>query len=294
MPRYVLSLQDLGEAGSWLIVQQARGIPDARTQTDFMTERVALLLFAQESLPERLCITAAVRQMNGATLYQGTVGDWREELHRYQAPLLGVINYYVDCMYLYGFPASVWAKREADVKYPVINAGSPDGHPAHALADIACMLKYSRDNLRGVRVGWVGCANGTLYSLIEAMQYFPYTLQVSLPPRNDPAAVRDAARRFGVELTLVDTPEQAVAGTQYVFAGCRSELAAEDEERWSITPALLDKATPGAHVLLGAQPIRAITVDRGLAESFHSLLLLQAENRLRVHKRLLHWVFLEN
>ena len=55
MARHVLSLQDLGESGSWLLVQQARGIPDARSHTDFMTERMAMLLFAQESLPERLC-----------------------------------------------------------------------------------------------------------------------------------------------------------------------------------------------------------------------------------------------
>ena len=40
--------------------------------------------------------------------------------------------------------------------------------------------------------------------------------------------------------------------------------------------------------------LRAIGVESGLALSPRSLLLLQAENRLRVHKRLLHWVFLES
>ena len=56
----------------------------------------------------------------------------------------------------------------------------------------------------------------------------------------------------------------------------------------------MEKAAPQAHVLLGSQPIRAIGVESGLALSPRSLLLLQAENRLRVHKRLLHWVFLES
>ena len=209
MARHVLSLQDLGESGSWLLVQQARGIPDARSHTDFMTERMAMLLFAQESLPERLCITAAVRQMGGSTLYQGTVGEWREELDQHQHQLMGVINYYVDCMYLYGFPARIWEKREVEVEFPVINAGSPDGHPAHALADIACMLKYSKDDLSGVRVGWIGCTNGTLFSLIEGMQYFPYSLQVALPPRNDREPVLRAAARHGVKVDIVETPEEA-------------------------------------------------------------------------------------
>ena len=79
-----------------------------------------------------------------------------------------------------------------------------------------------------------------------------------------------------------------------VFAGCRSELDIHDEPHWRITEKLMEKAAPQAHVLLGSQPIRAIGVESGLALSPRSLLLLQAENRLRVHKRLLHWVFLES
>ena len=62
MPRHVLTLNDLGEEGSWLLVQQARGIPDAKGRTDFMTERTAVLLFAQDSFAERLCVSAALRQ----------------------------------------------------------------------------------------------------------------------------------------------------------------------------------------------------------------------------------------
>ena len=41
---------------------------------------------------------------------------------------------------------------------------------------------------------------------------------------------------------------------------------------------------------------RAVTIEvaSDILASPASLLLLQSENRLRVHKRLLHWVFLEN
>ena len=40
--------------------------------------------------------------------------------------------------------------------------------------------------------------------------------------------------------------------------------------------------------------MQAIEVASDILASPASLLLLQSENRLRVHKRLLHWVFLEN
>ena len=84
MPRHVLTLNDLGEEGSWLLVQQARGIPDAKSRTDFMTERTAVLLFAQDSFAERLCVSAAVRQMGGSLVFQGATGGWKSEVERYQ------------------------------------------------------------------------------------------------------------------------------------------------------------------------------------------------------------------
>lgn len=104
MPRHVLTLNDLGEEGSWLLVQQARGIPDAKGRTDFMTERTAVLLFAQDSFAERLCVSAAVRQMGGSIVFQGATGGWKSEVERYQRQMLAVIDYFVDCMYVYGIP----------------------------------------------------------------------------------------------------------------------------------------------------------------------------------------------
>ncbi len=185
MLRHVLTLNDLGEEGSWLLVQQARGIPDAKSRTDFMTERTAVLLFAQDSFAERLCVSAAVRQMGGSLVFQGATGGWKSEVERYQRQMLAVIDYFVDCMYVYGIPGLVTSVDRDLVQFPIINAGSPDAHPAHVLADVACMLRYTRDDLKKARVGWLGCTNGTLFSLIEALRYFPFSLQVALPPLED-------------------------------------------------------------------------------------------------------------
>ena len=77
MARHILSIKGLGERASWLLVQQALGMPEPKLQTDFMTQRVALLMFSQHSLPERLCVSAAVRQMGGAVVYEGSRGSWR-------------------------------------------------------------------------------------------------------------------------------------------------------------------------------------------------------------------------
>ena len=159
MARNVLTIKDLGSEICWMLVQQAIGIPDAKLQSDFMTERVALLVFARHSLPERLCVTAAVRQMGGTTIFEGCESDvWQKEASGFQEHLMPIFGYYLDCLYAYGLPVTSWNISETEVRFPVINAGSPDAHPVHALADIACMLRISR-YLKGVTAAWVGCVN---------------------------------------------------------------------------------------------------------------------------------------
>ena len=259
-----------------------------------MTERTAVLLFAQDSFAERLCVSAAVRQMGGSLVFQGATGGWKSEVERYQRQMLAVIDYFVDCMYVYGIPGLATSVDRDLVQFPIINAGSPDAHPAHVLADVACMLRYTRDDLKKARVGWLGCTNGTLFSLIEALRYFPFSLQVALPPLEDRPTLETYARHCGVKVDFVDTPQQAVEGCNFVYAGCRSGLDDELAQQWKVDDALLSHADQKARVLLGTSPMQAIEVASDILASPASLLLLQSENRLRVHKRLLHWVFLEN
>lgn len=291
MARNVLTIRELGSETCWLLVQQAIGIPDAKLQSDFMSEKVALLAFARHSLPERLCVTAAVRQMGGTTIFEGSAaGDWHQEVSTFQEHLMPIFGYYLDCLYTYALPVTSWNIAEADVHFPIINAGSPDAHPAHALADIACMLRISR-SLEGVTAAWVGCANGTLHSLIEATAWFPFALRVAVPRQFDISGLEAKAARIGSPVTFVETPEEAVKDVNFVFAGYRGQLGTTEQAAWGITPELMARALPDARLLLCASPVRAIPVAPAVLSSRASLLVRQAEYRLRVHKRLLHWVF---
>ncbi|SDF36894.1 ornithine carbamoyltransferase [Desulfovibrio legallii] len=293
MARHILTIKDLGETACWLLVQQALGMPDPKLQTDFMTQRVALLVFAQHSLPERLCVSAAVRQMGGSVVYEGNRGIWRSEMDDYREQLLPIFSYYLDCMYVYGLPVRGWEMETTHLRFPLINAGSPDAHPAHTLADISCMLLCSR-YLDTLTCAWLGCVNGTLHSLIEASAWFPFRLRVALPAQVDRRPLEEAVARLGTEVIFVDSPEEAVKGANYVFAGCRSGLTAEERAVWRVDARLMALAEPNARLLLSASPVSAIGVADEILASKASLLVQQAEYRLRVHKRMLHWVFLDN
>lgn len=294
MARHILTIKSLGEKASWLLVQQAMGMPEAKTHTNFMADRVAVLLFADNSLPERLCVSAAVRQMGGSVVYEGGRTVWRKELAAFREQLMPIFSYFVDCLYTYGLAVSTWEPGRLALRFPVINAGSPDAHPAHALADIACMLRNSRD-LRGVTCAWLGCLNGTLHSLIETTAWFPFALRVALPEHVDAAPLKAEAARLGTNITFVNTPDEAVKGADYLLVGCRGGITAEEYEDWSVSEELLAKAKPHAKVMLCAAPADAIMVGSNiLRNNKRSLLAQQSEYRLRVHKRMLHWAFLDN
>lgn len=287
----VIDIKGLGEDVCWMLVRQAMGIPDAKMQSDYMLNKVAMLLFFRGSLPERLCVTGAVRQMSGTTIYTEDPGNWREDMDKFQEHLLPIFGYYLDCMYTYGLPISKLAKTEDYVDFPVINAGSPDAHPTHALADMACMLKATHNNMEGASACWIGCDNGTLYSLVECSQWFPFTLRVALSPEVDAAALKRRAAECGARVEFVRTPEEAAEGASFVYAGKRPTLCDASAEPWKITVKIMRMARPGAKLLLSASPPRAIPIAPEILASKASMLIQQAQFRLCIHKRVLHWVF---
>ncbi|MDD2966687.1 MAG: ornithine carbamoyltransferase [Desulfovibrionaceae bacterium] len=289
MVKRVLTLQDLGPEGAWLLMQQANGIPDALAKSSFMDGRTALLMFKKESLAERLCVTAAVRQMSGQVVYVGR-GDWVEDLSRCPVELSPIYDYYVDCTYIMGIDAASTQRSEKYLtRIPTINLGNAEACPPRALADLACMLRFTNGDLSKAQVAWLGAPNGTLYSLLEAAAYFPFSLRIALPRK---AAINhymvEQARKEGAKVRIVESKEEALEHCNFICVGDNNGVCSAED--WRIDGALLERA-PEAYMLLCSHVVRdSLPVLPEILEGPRTLLLLQAENRLRVHKRLLHWV----
>ncbi|MBD5607899.1 MAG: ornithine carbamoyltransferase, partial [Desulfovibrio sp.] len=243
-----------------------------------------------QSLPERLCVTAAVRQMGGSTIYQGDQGGvWREEVHAFQKEMLAVFSYFMDCMYLYGFPVSQWAFSDDNLIIPLINAGSPEAHPAHALADIACMLKSAKD-LKDVQTAWIGCPNGTFYSLLESMAWFPFSMNICVPPQFDITLIRARAKELNIPVQFIANPEEAVKDCRFIYAGYRGPLTDPELDNYRITTELISRADKDAKFLLSASPLRSIPISSHALQNPANKITSQARFRLGIHKRILHWI----
>lgn len=292
MARYIITLQALGKELAWMLLQQARGIPEAKFKDDFLDEKTFVLLFARPDLSERLCITAAIRQMSGHTVYMGPEEHWTESVSQFPRALLGSISYYMDGVIVHGLPTSSWMPEGNCIQFPVLNCGNMESHPAHALADIACMMRYSGDDLRKVRLAWIGAPTGALFSLMEATAYFPFAIQVALPQNAANIIIQEQAAKLKTDITFHETPVDAVQGCQFVMAGSSGQgrLSYEAVQAWSLNSDIMARAESDAHVLLGTNPMNCIPIEPAVLENRNSLVLLQSENRLRVYKRMLHWL----
>lgn len=291
MIRYIIDLDDLGYEASWLLTQQALGMPDSKMQSDFLSDRVALLLFFRSSMPERLCITAAFRQMSGSTIFQSNPQEgWGQEYHSHRELLIPIFAYYLDVIYTYGLASSRLRDAVPYMQIPLINAGSEDAHPAHALADLACILRYVK-TLEGLKTAWVGGVNGTLHSLVQAAAWFKFSVKAAVPENADINGLIKKAASSGADISFTHSPEEAVRGADFIYAGFMGDLNDEQRGVWRITPKLMKLADPQARLLLCASPLRAITISDEILKSKAALLTRQAEYRLRVHKRILHWIF---
>jgi ornithine carbamoyltransferase len=288
MPRAITTIEAMGKDLAWTLVQQARGIPDAKAIDDFLTDRSFLVLFAKHDLTERLCITAAISQMSGSSTYMGPEESWMDVASAYPEALLGAMSYYVDGIVLHGLMPTVRDLEE--VKFPILNVGSVDAHPCHALADILCMMRYSHGDLSTQKLCWLGYPSGAMYSLMAATKFFPFSMSLCFPEKFDAAAVQAKLDQLKTDVVIHNSVESAVAGCQYIVGGSADGMSFDEKNLWRISKDLLAKSGVKSRVMAGTNPMHCLPVDMSVVAEHNDLFLLQSENKLRVYKRMLHWL----
>lgn len=294
MAKNILTMRDLGADDAWLLLQQANGIPDPRERSRFMDGRTAGMWFAEDDIIARLCVTGAVRQMGGQVVFISP-GKWIEDMNRFPIELTPIFQYYIDCAYICGIDVSNVSEKELyTYSIPIINLGCREESPARALADLTCILRLS-GQLKGKNLAWIGTPNGTLYSIMQAAQYFDFSIRLAVPRAEliDKLAF-DATERFSSHTIVTNSIQDALKGADYICVGCDSGFTEEERNTWALDDAKL-KCASDAYLMFSAQRIaETLPVPSHIMEGSKSLVVMQAENRLRIHKRMLHWVFDEN
>jgi ornithine carbamoyltransferase len=260
--------------------------------------RVLALLFEKPSLRTRVTFEVAMKTLGGDSVFI----DCRGEPLGQREPVSDVarnLERWVDGIAARTFRHSTVEDlaRWADV--PVINALSDRAHPCQALADFLTLAdRFGK--LEGLKLAFVGDGNNVAHSLLLTGAKLGVEVAVATPAsyKPDPDIVNAAmklARSTGTKLSVLDDPEEAVAGAHAVYTDVWASMGSESEAAvrrkrfrpYQVTAKLFGKARPDAVFMHCLPAHRGEEVAEAVIDAPCSVVFDQAENRLHAQKALL-------
>jgi ornithine carbamoyltransferase len=181
--------------------------------------------------------------------------------------------------------------RESSV--PVINALSDMYHPLQILADLMTLREHLGNDLKGLKVAWVGDGNNITHSLMVALPKLGIDLRVATPTGYEPVReVVDLSLKFaqesGSQLDFTTDPLHAVDGADVVVTDTWVSMGQEDEYNkrmtdfagYQVTRNMMSNAAPNWK-FLHCLPRKPQEVDDDVFyDEERSLVWDEAENRM--------------
>ncbi len=252
------------------------------------------MLFEKASTRTRLSFEVGMHELGGHALFLNPrdLQLGRGEEIRDTAR---VFSRYVSAVMIRTYLHSTLEEYARWSSVPVINGLSDREHPCQILADIMT-LEECFGSVEGRRIAWVGDGNNVCHSLILASALTGMEVAVASPAGYQPqeAVVRQARDRGG-RVTVVESPETAVAGADAIYTDVWVSMGEEAERQtrmaafrgYTVDEALIGLARPGAVVLHCLPAHRGEEITDAVIEGDRSVVWQQAENRLHAQKALL-------
>lgn len=292
-----LRVGDLGTDGLADVLETAAAVKRDREATRGARSGLRVgLFFEKPSTRTRVSCEVATTELGGipVVLKQDEVGLGSREAVE---DVARVLDRYLDVLAFRVFHHRDLDTVAAHAAAPVINLLSDLEHPCQALADLQTLAEAMP--LPGATIAYVGDGNNVCASLMIAGAAMGVSMRVAGPGAYQPAeailATAHAIAAPGVEITVTDDPERAVAGADAVYADVWASMGQESEatdRRAIFAPYRVDEhlfgmAGPNAIFLHCLPAHRGDEVTDGVIDHERSRVFDQAENRLHAFKALL-------
>ncbi len=260
--------------------------------------KVLGMIFQKPSLRTRVSFDMAMRHMGGDALYlsPNEIGLGKRESI---ADIARVLSGYVHVLMARTFDHAHVLELAKWSDIPVINGLSDYNHPCQAMAD-AMTIQEKFGKAKGLNVAYVGDANNVVVSLIHVCAKLGWNFTVANPEGYDlnPKAAgiaKDISEETGSKLNFLRDPHEAVRGAQVIYTDTWTSMGQEEEtakrERvfppYQVNAKLVSEADKDVIVMhcLPAHRNHELTDD--VADGPHSVIFLQAHNRLHAQKAIL-------
>jgi ornithine carbamoyltransferase len=182
---------------------------------------------------------------------------------------------------------------------PVINGLTDYVHPCQILADFQTILER-KGRLSPLKLAYIGDGNNVAHSLLFGASKVGMDISVASPEgyecdANAARLAKENAALSGSKVVLTQSPEEAVADADAVYADTWASMGqeAEKEERarifapYQVNKALFAQAKPDAVFLHCLPAYRGCEVTADVIDGPNSAIFDEAENRLHAQKAVL-------
>ena len=247
-------------------------------------------IYEKPSTRTRVSFEVGINKLGGypLTLLKGdiqlgkseTVGDTAQVLSRY----LGGITY--RC-----FAHDDVIELADKSTVPVINALSDKHHPCQAAADLMT-IKEKFDDIKGIKIAWVGDGNNVLHDLMLAASILGCDIHWAVPKGYEPDSdVVDIANSFakgsGSILNETNDPVEAVTDADVIYTDVFISMGEEDMvdkiddfNGFQINDELVSHAKEDYLFMHCLPAHRGDEVTDSVMDSSNSVVFDQAENRM--------------
>ena len=247
-------------------------------------------IYEKPSTRTRVSFEVGINKLGGypLTLLKGdiqlgkseTVGDTAQVLSRY----LGGITY--RC-----FAHDDVVELADKSTVPVINALSDKHHPCQAAADLMT-IKEKFDDIKGIKIAWVGDGNNVLHDLMLAASILGCDIHWAVPKGYEPDSdVVDLANSFAKEsgsiINETNDPVEAVTDADVIYTDVFISMGEEemvdkidDFNGFQINDELVSHAKEDYLFMHCLPAHRGDEVTDSVMDSSNSVVFDQAENRM--------------
>ena len=298
----LLSIHDLSVAEVEEILSLAKelkAMQKAGVEHHLLAGKTLGMIFEKSSTRTRVSFETGMYQLGGQALFLSS-RDLQLGRGEPIKDTARVLSRYLDGIMIrtFGHDRVEELAKWADI--PVINALTDLLHPCQVLTDLLTIREHKGQNLKGLKMAYVGDGNNMTNSYLYGCAKVGMTFVAATPEdyRPDAAVFENAckdAEETGAELSLVTDPQEAVKDADIVVTDTWASMGQEAEHEmrkkifahYQVNKELLKSADKRVIVMHCLPAYRGEEITDEVLEANADVIFDEAENRLHTQKAIM-------
>ncbi|WP_428911367.1 ornithine carbamoyltransferase [Niallia sp. Krafla_26] len=258
------------------------------------------MIFEKSSTRTRVSFEAGMYQLGGHALFLSS-NDLQIGRGEPISDTAQVLSEYLDAIMIRTFEHEKVEELAKYASIPVINALTDLSHPCQALADLLTIQECKGENLKGLKLAYIGDGNNMAHSLMIAAAKVGMDFAIACPEGYKPNEkvtnmALEIAKETGANILITQDPVEAVKEADAIYTDVWTSMGQEKENedrmkafagKYQVNEELVKHAKDDFIFLHCLPAHRGEEVTAEIIDGDHSVVFQEAGNRLHAQKALL-------